>query len=431
MHRIAHWSRARARLFIILAALGLSVAPAAAQIINQTVLTSAAASCATTPAGCAVFDLGTSTSFTMQFTGSFTGTVVFEATSDGATYVGITCINVADGSAATGTTTTGQFACQNPGFLKVRARASALSAGSIGVTGTRGWSIPWNFNPTFSNVILPAGGCVRWNADTWLQRQSAGTLGISGTSCGGSTATGGLAVGTITLASGGKILGTGSSSIEFGQSGGNNVNAVYFGASAAGVVFDNQSRIRSGSNSPESSVTAAIGSLWLRNNGSASTALYTKVSGSGNTGWMPVNNVSYGSLYEDAGSTAITVTTAGTYYQWASTTAGLATSDVTVSTSTDDITTTIAGTYRVDATMSFSATANATITVRIFKEGVGQTNCTAQRKVSAGGDVGDLMTTCLVSASANDSFAIYVTSDGNGDTVTPVEANLNIVRIGG
>lgn len=41
-----------------------------------------------------------------------------------------------------------------------------------------------------------------------------------------------------------------------------------------------------GTGDPESFVTAPVGSLWLRTDGGTSTTLYTKESGSGNTGWV-------------------------------------------------------------------------------------------------------------------------------------------------
>ena len=47
-------------------------------------------------------------------------------------------------------------------------------------------------------------------------------------------------------------------------------------------------RIMAGTGSPESVVTAPVGSLWLRTNGGAGTTLYVKESGSGNTGWRAV-----------------------------------------------------------------------------------------------------------------------------------------------
>jgi len=44
--------------------------------------------------------------------------------------------------------------------------------------------------------------------------------------------------------------------------------------------------ISSGTGTPESVVTAPIGSLFLRTDGGASTTLYVKESGAGNTGWI-------------------------------------------------------------------------------------------------------------------------------------------------
>ena len=43
--------------------------------------------------------------------------------------------------------------------------------------------------------------------------------------------------------------------------------------------------VRSGTGDPEGVVTANVGSVWLRTDGSTSTTLYVKTSGTGNTGW--------------------------------------------------------------------------------------------------------------------------------------------------
>lgn len=47
-------------------------------------------------------------------------------------------------------------------------------------------------------------------------------------------------------------------------------------------------RVLSGSGTPEAAITAPVGSLYLRTNGGASTSLYIKETGSGNTGWRAV-----------------------------------------------------------------------------------------------------------------------------------------------
>ena len=44
--------------------------------------------------------------------------------------------------------------------------------------------------------------------------------------------------------------------------------------------------IYSGYGTPESSVTAQIGSIYLRTDGGVSTSFYVKESGDGNTGWV-------------------------------------------------------------------------------------------------------------------------------------------------
>lgn len=56
---------------------------------------------------------------------------------------------------------------------------------------------------------------------------------------------------------------------------------------SAGVLLiaNNTLKVQSGTGSPEGVVTAPVGSLFLRTDGSTSTTLYVKTSGTGNTGW--------------------------------------------------------------------------------------------------------------------------------------------------
>ena len=53
---------------------------------------------------------------------------------------------------------------------------------------------------------------------------------------------------------------------------------------AAGIVLGTV-KVLSGAGTPEAAVAAPIGSLYLRTDGSTSTTLYVKTSGTGNTGW--------------------------------------------------------------------------------------------------------------------------------------------------
>lgn len=45
--------------------------------------------------------------------------------------------------------------------------------------------------------------------------------------------------------------------------------------------------IQTGAGSPEGVVTATVGTLYLRTDGAPGTTLYSKETGSGNTGWEP------------------------------------------------------------------------------------------------------------------------------------------------
>lgn len=61
---------------------------------------------------------------------------------------------------------------------------------------------------------------------------------------------------------------------------------------ATGDVIINDTLVSSSSGSPEGVKIAPVGSLYLRKDGSSGTTLYTKVSGTGNTGWSVVGQPS-------------------------------------------------------------------------------------------------------------------------------------------
>lgn len=56
--------------------------------------------------------------------------------------------------------------------------------------------------------------------------------------------------------------------------------------SSNGMILGTNIVITTGSGSPQSVVTAPVGSLYLRNDGGANSTLYVKESGTGNTGWV-------------------------------------------------------------------------------------------------------------------------------------------------
>jgi hypothetical protein len=56
--------------------------------------------------------------------------------------------------------------------------------------------------------------------------------------------------------------------------------------SSAGIQINSGPIWSSGTGSPEGAVTAGVGSIYTRTDGGASTTLYVKESGTGNTGWI-------------------------------------------------------------------------------------------------------------------------------------------------
>jgi hypothetical protein len=88
--------------------------------------------------------------------------------------------------------------------------------------------------------------------------------------------------------SAGHFLAATDNAIDIGASGANRPRSVYVATSLITpiVTWTGSVQDRSGSGTPEGAVTAAIGSVYRRTDGGASTTLYVKESGAGNTGWV-------------------------------------------------------------------------------------------------------------------------------------------------
>lgn len=69
-----------------------------------------------------------------------------------------------------------------------------------------------------------------------------------------------------------------------------------------------------GSGSPEGAITAPVGSLYMRTDGTSGTTLYIKETGAGNTGWTPV--ASAGTLPFSRGGTILNPSGAQDVYIW-------------------------------------------------------------------------------------------------------------------
>jgi hypothetical protein len=209
------------RLSILLLALLAWGTPAAAQVLDVGSITanSSGGGCTGTANSCASFSLanGAISSVTLAVSGTFTGTLTFEGTSDNSTWFTLSGTKLSDGSSATTTTATGQFSFNNSGLLGVRARATAAMTGTAVVTAARGYAVARWLTPFLSaayvtgNIQLTSSGQVGWTAsatdptaalDTILCRGAANVIGIGGCTSSfpaikriGSTSTLGVVVG--------------------------------------------------------------------------------------------------------------------------------------------------------------------------------------------------------------------------------------------
>jgi len=71
----------------------------------------------------------------LQVSGTFSATVTFEGTVDGANWIAIQMTNLNAGTASTTATAAGLFAGNVAGLLKIRARISAYTSGNVTVDG--------------------------------------------------------------------------------------------------------------------------------------------------------------------------------------------------------------------------------------------------------------------------------------------------------
>jgi len=141
----------------------------------------------------------------------------------------------------------------------------------------------------------------------------------------------------------------------------------------------------------------------------------------------------YAEIYESGAGSVITVTTAGTWYQWTTTNAGdeagapLADASAT----SDDITigASGAGTYLVTAQASLSGAASALVEGIVTINGTPDNSLRCAHKLDASGNTASVSISGLVTLAAADTVDLRFTSSTNGDTVTVYHANLSVQRV--
>lgn len=105
------------------------------QYLNGIMQTAAVAVGDGTTIECTGATRGAMTVLAMQITGITTATITFEATIDGTNFVAVQATNLNTGVAATTTTADGLYRMTVLGLVRVRARISAYTTGTITITG--------------------------------------------------------------------------------------------------------------------------------------------------------------------------------------------------------------------------------------------------------------------------------------------------------
>ena len=108
----------------------MGIIPSSAGAMQQTVSVQDSGTACSAAGTCAVFAFGSAPSLTVQITGTYSGTLTFEATVDGQSWYGISATKLSDGTTVATTTGTGLFAFTNTGLAAIRARGTTINSGA-------------------------------------------------------------------------------------------------------------------------------------------------------------------------------------------------------------------------------------------------------------------------------------------------------------
>jgi len=142
-------------------------------------------------------------------------------------------------------------------------------------------------------------------------------------------------------------------------------------------------------------------------------------------------NNAYADMYVNAGTTSFTTSaTANTFTKLTSfTTAGLANS-ATISIPNSTITVTNTGVYQISFFNAFNGQNNRTFSYRVYNETTAtpyaNTNIQVQTTTTDPTFIGY---SAIISINAGEAISIQIASSGTTDTITPLDANLSILRV--
>ena len=209
------------------------------------------------------------------------------------------------------------------------------------------------------------------------------------------------------------------------------------GSTTSGVSLADTGLPGGGETAPTTNTTGLVAGDRLQVGTSATAGAVLTADASGVGTWQTPHSASYGGLYENSGGSAITVTTAGTYYGWTTATAGTVAGAGYVTADVADATgdnlligASGAGTYFVALACSYSTNQdNRTVEGAVFKNTSEALNIEWKRKAAVSGDIGSVSAQGFLALAAGDKVSFRLTSSTNGDVVTVKVVNLTIHRV--
>jgi hypothetical protein len=153
-----------------------------------------------------------------------------------------------------------------------------------------------------------------------------------------------------------------------------------------------------------------------------------KASGGGVNGLTLVNDGVYGVMSVQANAVAETTTDATPRKIAAFDTDGLANGMTVDSTTGNDITAVVAGTYMVNASCSFEGSASSDFHIELYVDAAA-TGFEGHRRLGVGGDLGNLGVTGIVALAIGEAVSLFHWSSDGGSSFTCNDAQITIHRI--
>ena len=165
--------------------------------------------------------------------------------------------------------------------------------------------------------------------------------------------------------------------------------------------------IQSGGGDPEGSVTANVGSLYLSTSGGGIPTLWTKDSGTGNTGWSSSGN--YASMHIESVETLAMPASA---YHTITNYDVVQSSGFSVSTANGTITNTYAGVYKVDIAVSFMGANSVAYECEVFTNTVASDRVAFERTMGSSATIGVGAASGIYTLPANTRLDVQIKNDG-------------------